>query len=81
MQLEIYGVSVVFLIIGLVQLAKNLGLNSKYGGVVAVILGVATSVGYSFFGELEVFKAVIIGLAIGLSAAGFYSTQKNVRGK
>lgn len=79
MDLEIYGVSAVLVIIGLVQLAKSVGFNSKYGGVLAVVLGVAASLGYTFFNEVEAFKAVIIGLALGLSAAGLYSTQKNAR--
>ena len=73
MDIEIFGVSAVLLIIALVNLAKSAGFNSKYGGILAVLLGILTSVGYSFF------KAIITGLALGLSAAGLYSTQKNVR--
>lgn len=79
MDLEIYGVSAVLVIIGLVQLAKSVGFNSKYGGVLAVVLGVAASVGYTLFSETNVFKAVVIGLALGLSAAGLYSTTKNAK--
>ena len=79
MDLELYGVSAVLVIIGLVQLAKSVGFNGKYGGVLAVALGVATSVGYTLFNEAEIFRAVIVGLALGLSAAGLYSTTKNAR--
>lgn len=79
MDLELYGTSAVLVIIGLVGLAKSIGFNSKYGGILAVLLGVAASVGYSFFNETEIFRAIVIGLALGLSAAGLYSTQKNVR--
>ena len=79
MDLELYGVSAVLVIIGLVQLAKSVGFNSKYGGLLAVALGVAASLGYTFLNEVDAFKAVVIGLALGLSAAGLYSTQKNAR--
>jgi pyruvate/2-oxoglutarate/acetoin dehydrogenase E1 component len=79
MDLEIYGVSAVLIIIGIVQLAKSVGFNSKYGGVLAVVLGVTASFGYTFFNETNYFKAIIVGLALGLSAAGLYSTTKNAK--
>jgi len=78
---EIYGVSVVMLIVGLVQMAKGAGFPSKYAGLLAVALGVIASVGYTLFQDTPVFKAVIIGLAMGLSASGLYSTQKSIREK
>ncbi len=81
MDLEIYGVSAVLVIIGLVQLAKQVGFNSKYGGVLAVVLGLAVSLGYAYWAEVTAFKAVITGLALGLSAAGLYSTAKNAAEK
>lgn len=79
MNVEIYGISAVLLIIGVVQLAKNAGFPTKYAGLLAVIFGVVASVGYTFFYETEFFKAIVTGLALGLSAAGLYSTQKNIR--
>ncbi len=79
MDIEIYGVSAVLVIIGIVQLAKSVGFNSKYGGILAVVLGLVASCGYTFFSETDIFKAVITGLALGLSAAGLYSTAKNAR--
>jgi len=79
MDIEIFGVSAVLLIMALVNLAKSVGFNSKYGGILAVVLGILTSVGYSFFQDTLTFKAIITGLALGLSAAGLYSTQKNIR--
>lgn len=79
MDLEIFGVSAVLVIIGLVQLAKAVGFNGKYGGILAVVLGVLASVGYTLYQEAPLFKAIVVGLALGLSAAGLYSTQKNVR--
>ena len=80
MDLEMYGVSAVLIIIGLVQLAKSAGLPSKWAGLVAVTLGVVASVCFTLWGEVPVYKAVIVGLALGLSAAGLWSTQKATRG-
>ncbi|MBS3977749.1 MAG: hypothetical protein KGZ75_13695 [Syntrophomonadaceae bacterium] len=77
MDLELYGVSAVLLIIGIVQLAKSVGFNSKYGGILAVALGVLASVSYTLFAQTDVIRAVVIGLALGLSADGLYSTVKN----
>ncbi len=82
MDLELVGgVSAVVIIIGFIQLLKGVIHKNyhKYGGVIAVVLGIAISFGYTFYAETEVFNAVIVGLAIGLSAAGLYSTQKNAR--
>lgn len=79
MDIEIYGISAVLLIMALVNLAKSAGFNSKYGGILAVLLGVLASVGYTFYQDTLTFKAVTTGLALGLSAAGLYSTQKNIR--
>ncbi len=77
MDLIIYEISIVALIIGVVELAKQLGLPTKYGGIVAVILGVGTSIGYSVWAENPLFQAVITGVALGLTASGLYSTAKN----
>ena len=79
MDLEMYGVSAVLIIVGLVQLAKSAGLNSKYAGLVAVIMGVIASVGFTLWGNVPIYKAIIVGLALGLSAAGLWSTTKSVR--
>lgn len=76
----IYGVALVPLIIAFVAMAKQAGLNSKYGGVLALALGVGIITGYGCMeAGWTVFKCLITGSAVGLSAAGVYSTQKNVR--
>jgi ABC-type uncharacterized transport system permease subunit len=77
MDIELYGVGAVALIVGLVQLIKSLGLPAKYAGLVAVALGLAMSLGHAYLADEVAFKAVILGLALGLSAAGLYSTTKN----
>jgi len=75
--LELYGISAVLVIIGLVQLAKIWGLNSKFAGLLAVALGVGISLAFAYYQGTVWLKAVVVGLALGLSAAGLYSTGKN----
>ena len=77
MDIELYGVGAVALIIGLVQLIKGLGLPAKYAGLASVCLGLTIGLGQAYLAEQVAFEAVVTGLALGLSAAGLYSTTKN----
>lgn len=78
MDLELIGnISAVVIIIGIIQVFKAFGLETKLAPVVAIVLGLAMSFGYSFYGETKVFEAVVVGLALGLSAVGLYSGTKN----
>jgi len=72
------GISAVVIIIGLLQVLKGFGLDAKLTPVVAVVLGLAVSLGLSYYGETKAFEAVVFGLAVGLSAVGLYSGTKNV---
>lgn len=78
--MEIAGIAIVPLIVGLVEVGKRLGLGSELAAPLAVALGVAISLGYRAATGLpqgaEWFGAVIVGLALGLSAAGLYSGAK-----
>lgn len=75
-----YGVAIVPLIIGAVALVKQAGLPSKYAGLVAWALGLIVSTAYGLTdGGWSLVQCGIIGSALGLTAAGLYSTQKNAR--
>ena len=75
-----YGVAIVPLIIGAVGLTKQAGLPSKYAGLVAWALGLIVSFAYGCTdGGWSLVQCGIIGSALGLTAAGLYSTQKNAR--
>jgi hypothetical protein len=75
----INGIVAVPIIIGLIEVLKRvLGMDAKLAPVVAVVLGLAASFGVTYFGETEAFEAVVLGLAVGLSAVGLYSGSKNV---
>lgn len=71
------GVGAVPIIIGIIQLLKGLGLEPKFAGVMAVVIGVGLSFLYSYYSTATWYTALVTGLAVGLSAAGLYSTVKN----
>jgi uncharacterized membrane protein HdeD (DUF308 family) len=69
----------VALIIGIGQLAKGLGLNSKWIPLLDVVLGLIGGLvvyGYEF--NYGLIKGFMIGLAMGLSACGLFSGIKNL---
>lgn len=79
MDLELVGgVGAVGLIVALVQLVKNLGLNGRFAGVLALLLGLFVSWGAHLSQDVTWFHVVIIGLSIGLTASGAWSTGKSV---
>lgn len=75
-----YGVAVVPLIIAVVALAKQSGINQKYGGILALVLGLCVGFGYGLVeAGWNYLQCAIVGSALGLSAAGTYSTIKNAK--
>ncbi|MBI4494784.1 MAG: hypothetical protein HY690_18565 [Chloroflexi bacterium] len=82
MPLELAGVATVPLLIGLVEVGKRLGLESRWAAPLAVALGVAISLGYHLAANwpdaTAWADALLAGLALGLSAAGLYSGAKKL---
>lgn len=83
MDFELFGgISAVFIIIGLIEAFKSVfGLDIKMAPVVAVVLGLIASFGMAYYSETKAFEAVVMGLAVGLSAVGLYSGTKNIAEK
>lgn len=72
----------VALIIGLAQLAKNLGLKSKYIPLFDVLCGLVGGILVYFIEfKYDLIQSIMIGLAIGLSACGLFSGIKNITEK
>ena len=67
---------IIAVIIGLAELLKKVGINSKYIPIADLILGVVAGFIYLYPGEPKM--AVLYGIIAGLSAAGLYSGVKNV---
>jgi hypothetical protein len=63
----------VAIIIGLVEVIKRMGLNSKYAPFVSVVLGVA----FSFlFPQANIGLTIVFGIIVGLTSCGLYSGTK-----
>ncbi len=80
MPTEYAGVLAIPLIIGLVEAAKRLGMDSVWATPMAVGWGLAISVGSEAArhvpGSEAWLNAVLWGMALGLSASGLYSGTK-----
>ncbi len=70
------GVPAALLIMGIAELLKNVGFNTKFIPVVNVVLGLVAGVALS---PNDVMAGIFTGLAVGLSAGGLYSGAKNVK--
>lgn len=68
----------VAVIIGLVQVVKKAGLDSKYAGVFAVVLGLVVGGVSAIIGTSSLVQALISGAVMGLIASGFYDLPKNL---
>ncbi len=75
MELNVYGVALVPVIVGLSELLKKSGLPQKYTPVASLILGLIFGLIYVAPGEPK--KGVLIGIVLGLSAVGLFSGAKN----
>ncbi|MBS4191732.1 hypothetical protein KHA94_16200 [Bacillus sp. FJAT-49705] len=72
---EIYDVAIIPLILGLVELFKRGGLSDKYSPFIAVIFGLLFGI---FYVSADVKEGIVVGLMLGLSASGLYSSTKNL---
>lgn len=77
MEIEAYGILLVPLILGLIEIAKGTGLPTKWSPVLAVSLGILLGVLILYPENLG--QGVIVGIGLGLSATGLYSGTKNVK--
>ncbi len=85
MELIVFGIPAAVIIVMLIELCKQYGLQSRWAVLVAIGLGVAFSIAL-YLASISVefatwFKVVMAGLMTGLAAIGFYSGQKTLRGQ
>ncbi|WP_374019201.1 transposase [Paenibacillus thiaminolyticus] len=73
--MEISDVMIVAVIVGLVEIAKGLGLPNRLAPVLSIILGIAAGVVYLTPGDLKM--GVMYGIICGLTSCGLYSTGKS----
>lgn len=66
------------LIIGLAEIVKKLGLDSKYIPLFDIAIGMLSGVGiYGIAYGHGIINGILLGLAFGLSACGLFSGIKN----
>lgn len=69
----------VALIMGIAELVKRLGVASKFIPLVDLALGLVSGIFiYGFSMKYDMTEAVVVGIALGLSACGLFSGIKNV---
>jgi hypothetical protein len=81
MQTAIYGVAIVPVLVGIVQVLKETGLPGRFAPVVSLVLGILAGVALQFASAATgtpltgptVIQGVVIGVTLGLSASGVYS--------
>ncbi|MCM8900034.1 hypothetical protein KVG29_02210 [Caldicoprobacter algeriensis] len=73
--MTIYDIAIIPLIVGIVELLKQIGLPSKFAAFVSVLLGIA--IGVVYLSPDDIKKGILVGLALGLAASGLYSGTKS----
>lgn len=75
--MEVYNVAIIPLIVGVVELLKQLGLPSKFAALASVVLGIV--IGVVYVSPDSITQAILVGASLGLSACGLYSGTKNTK--
>ncbi|HLJ67755.1 MAG TPA: hypothetical protein VKX16_10395 [Chloroflexota bacterium] len=70
----LFGIAVVPAVIGLTQVFKLAGLPSRFAPAIAICFGIAAALAEQYQAQLPWVQAVVVGVALGLSAVGLYST-------
>jgi len=66
-------------VVGVVQVAKTLGLPTRFAPLLAVVVGVLIVLGLSLF--QATFSVILTGVVVGLSAVGLFSGVRATVGK
>lgn len=71
-------VAQIALIMGLAEIAKKLGLDSKFIPIFDLIIGIISGVAiYGIAMNYGILNGIVLGIAMGLSACGLFSGIKN----
>ena len=72
----LYGIPVLALIIGLVKVAREMGLPSKFAPAASLGLGIVGGIAVAYQNGMEPVGGIVIGIALGLMACGIYDQGK-----
>lgn len=80
--IEIGGISLIMLVLGLVEFAKKLGISGKGSLIMVIVLGLIFGVGGELLAQFPAAAVWIIpvvrGLAFALAASGLYDLSKKL---
>lgn len=74
-QFEAYGIALIPVVLGLVELLKRLGLPSKWAPVASLALGLVA--GFFYMAPGKPAEAILDGIAVGLGAVGLWSGSRS----
>ena len=74
---EIFGVALLPIIVGLVEIIKQFNLPKRFVPIVAIVISEIVAIVFLSDGYTEIKKAVIIGLQMGLASTGLYAGVKH----
>jgi 4-hydroxybenzoate polyprenyltransferase len=74
----LFGLTIIPAIVGLVEVAKDLGIPSRMAPAAAVLLGILFGLAQIYAARFTWIPAVCLGIAFGLSACGLYDTARNL---
>ena len=77
---DVWGLAGLPFITALVQVAKPWVPDERWWPVLAMALGLALNVGIALAQASDLPTAVVLGVVVGLAAAGLYNSQKTIRG-
>lgn len=75
MDLTVYDVALIPAIVGLIQVAKGLGLPHKFSPILGIVLGIVAGTVFVYPDDIK--GGILVGIMIGLSTSGLYSGTKN----
>lgn len=74
--MEVYGVAIIPVVVGLVEVAKIGGVPKRFAPLLALALGIVAGIVYL---NPEYIKGgVLKGIAVGLASVGLYSGTRNI---
>lgn len=75
-EVQSYAVMLIPIILGLIEVAKVLRMPKRFAPLLAVLLGILAGI---FYLEAESLShSILLGIALGLSSVGLYSSTKNI---
>ncbi len=75
--MQVYDVMISPLIVGIVEIFKQLGMPKQFSPVLSVALGMVLGVFY--VSPDDILKGLLLGTSLGLGAVGLYSGTKNTK--